>query len=105
MAYTMRTLQTSDIFKMSKILKKLDVKTNDISVGKDTTQEQVGIELIKKALENLHLAEEEVNTFLADLVGLTPEKFSTLPLEDTFEIISLFKEQKGISSFLNLAAK
>ena len=104
MSYTMRQLQTSDIFKMSKILKKLDVKTNDINL-QGATQEQVGIELIKKALENLYLAEEEVNALLADLVGLTPAKFSTLPLEDTFEIISLFKEQKGIAGFLKLAAK
>lgn len=105
MGYTMRKLETSDIFKMSKILKKLDVKTNEIKLSKETTQTQVGIAIIHKALENLHLAEDEVNEFLSSLVGLSAEEFSKLPIEDTFEILTLFKEQKGIVNFLKLAGK
>lgn len=105
MTHTMRPLKTSDIFKMSKILKKLDVKTNDIKVDKDTTQTQVGIAIMLKGVENLHQAETEVNEFIASLVGLTAEEFSELPIKDTLSIITQFKEQKGISSFLQLANK
>lgn len=105
MTYTMRPLKTMDIFKMSKILKKLDVKTNEIKTDEGMTQTQVGITVILKALENLHLAETEVNEFLSGLVGLTADEFNELPIEDTFEILTLFKEQKGIVNFLQLAGK
>lgn len=102
MAYTMRPLKTSDIFKMSKILKKLNVK---LDVGEKTTQQQMGVQMIQKVVENLHLAEQEVNAFLAELVGLEEKVFADLPIEDTIQIIGLFKEQKGLASFLSVAGK
>jgi hypothetical protein len=120
MSYTMRPLKTSDVYQMSKILKKLNIKTNEllknidikkIKISKDTTEIgkmamlQAGIELIQKVLENLHLAENEVNEFLAGLVGITGKEFGELPIEDTLEIITLFKEQKGLANFLKLAGK
>lgn len=102
MAYTMRPLKTSDIFKMSKILKKINLK---LDLSDKTTQTAMGVQMVQRVIENLHLAEDEVNAFLADLVGLTPEKFADLPIEETIEIITLFKEQKGIINFLKLAGK
>lgn len=105
MTYKMRTLKTSDIFKMSKILKKLEVKTNDIKLEEGMTTEQVGVTIILKAVENLHMAEDEVNDFISGLVGITAEEFGELPIEDTLSIISQFKEQKGIASFLQLAGR
>lgn len=115
MAYEMRPLKTKDVYPMSKILKKLDVKLNlDLSrfAGKKATekeQEEAGKELvlglIKTALENLHQAEEEVNGLLSSLVGITSEEFNELPIEDTLEIITLFKNQKGLAGFLKLAGK
>lgn len=105
MAYNMRPLKTTDVFRMSKILKKLDVKTNEIEITKEMTEIQVGISIILKGLENLYLAEKEVSDFLADLVGITTEQFSELPIEDTLQIITLFKDQKGIASFLKSAGK
>lgn len=108
--YEMRPLKTKDIYTMSKILKKLDVKiTLDLNKFKGKSQEQAGQEfflvLIKNALENLHLAEKEVNTFLAELVGIDAKAFDELPIEDTIEIINLFKNQKGLANFLQLAGK
>lgn len=102
MKYTMRSLKTSDIFAMSKILKKMDLK---IKIPADATPTEIGILLFQKIFENVHLAETEVNSFLADLVGMSPEEFGNLPLEDTLEIFRLFKEQKGFSNFLKLAGK
>nr|WP_309099068.1 hypothetical protein [Fredinandcohnia onubensis] len=102
MAYEMRALKTADIFKMSKILKKMNIK---FELDSEVTQEAMGIQLIQKVVENLHLAEDEVNEFLGNLVGLEAKKFSELPIEDTLQIISLFKGQKGIVNFLKLAGK
>lgn len=102
MAYKMRDFKTADIYKMSKILKKMNIK---VDVNEKTTQQQLGVQMIQKIAENLHLAENEVNAFLAELVGIEANQFSELPIEETFEIISLFKEQKGLSNFLQLAGK
>ena len=96
----MRELKTKDIFKMSKILKKMDLKVGDV-VGKK--QEQVGAELILEVFENLHLAEAEVNEFLADMKGITVTEFEELPIDKTMEIIKEFKEMKGLSSFFKQA--
>lgn len=108
--YEMRSLKTKDIYTMSKILKKLDVSIKlDLTKFKGKNQVEAGqlffIELMKTALENLHQAENEVNAFLAELVGLTTDKFNDLPIEDTIEIIDLFKNQKGLANFLKLAGK
>lgn len=103
MEYKMRKLKTKDIFKMSKILKKLDLKLSDVNIEEGTTQTQAGITLIQKALENLHRAEDEVNEFLGDLVGLSGEEFGELDIEESINIIMLFKEQKGVANFLNKA--
>lgn len=118
MGYKMRKLKTKDIFKMSKILKKIDVKVGDALKGvnlDDLTKEDkkddvtlkagiaLAIPIIQTALENIHKAEDEVNEFLGDLVGLSGEEFSELDIEESFDIIMLFKEQKGVSNFLNKA--
>jgi len=96
--YKMRALKTSDIFKMSKILKKLNVK---VDVNDKTTQQQVGVQMLQRVAENLHLAEDEVNAFLGELVNVDAKEFANLPIEDTLKIITLFKEQKGLASFLS----
>lgn len=100
--YTMRRLKTGDIYKMSKILKKMNIK---FDVDAKTTQEQMGIQMIQKIVENLYLAEKEVNGFLAELVDIKAEDFNELPLGDIVEIFSLFKGQDDISAFLKLAGQ
>lgn len=98
--YEMRNLKTGDIYKMSKILKKMNIK---FDVDEKTTQEQMGVQMIQRILENIHLAETEVNTFLSELVNIKVEEFNELPLGDVMEIFTLFKDQKDISAFLKLA--
>jgi len=96
----MRELKGKDIFKMSKIMKKMNLKI-DATEGK--TQKQAGAELILSAFENLHLAENEVNEFLADMVGMKAEEFAELPLEKTLEIIKEFKQIPGLAGFFKQA--
>ena len=98
----MRDLKTKDIYRMSRILKKMELKIDEVE-GK--TQKQVGAELIKNVFENLHLAEKEANEFLADLKGMTVEEFEELSIDQTFEIIKEFKNIKGLSNFFGQASK
>ena len=100
--HEMRVLKTSDIFKMSKILKKMNLQ---MEIKEDTTQTAAGVQFIQKIAENIHMAEEEVNEFLGGLVGITKEEFSDLEIEETMEIIEMFKKQKGLTGFFKLAGK
>src|SRR5690625_464014 len=100
--FTMRPLLLRDVFTMSKILKKMDLK---MEVDDETSQIQMGVQFIQRLMENLHMAEKDVNSFLADLVGMTEDEFSELTLEDSMEIFELFKQQKGLANFLKLAGK
>ena len=111
----LRELKTKDIFKMSKILKKMNLKinANDEKIKDENgeeiivikTQKQVGAEIILKIFENLYLAEIEVNSFFADMCGITPKEFSELSIEKTFEIFKEFKSIAGLSSFLKQASQ
>jgi hypothetical protein len=96
----LRELKSKDVFKMSKILKKMNLKIN---ADEAKTQKQVGAELILSVFENLHLAEFEVNEFLADMAGIKIEEFEELPFEKTMEIVKEFKNIAGLSSFLKQA--
>ena len=100
--YTMRPLKTTDIFKASKILKELEIK---VEVEEGETAEQVGVKIVQTALENLHKAENSVNDFVGGLVGLSGKEFGELPLDESFEILTQFKNQKGIGNFLGLVIK
>lgn len=100
--YTMRNLKTKDLYKMSKILKKLEIKLEN---ERNMSEKQFGMAMIKLAFENLHMAETEVNEFLSELVGLTVEAFEELDFEDTQDILAQFKNQKGLKGFLKSAAK
>lgn len=97
----MRELKTADVFKMSKILKKMDIKI-DVE-GK--TQAQVGGELILKIGENLHLAEQEVNEFMGSLIDIPAKEFAELPLTKTFEYFEEFKNMPGIGNFFKFAGR
>jgi hypothetical protein len=98
----MRALKTKDIFTVSRILKKMKIKPE---VNQDTTQAQLGVELMIQFVQNLGEAEEEVSAFFADLKGITPAEFAELDLEETAEIINEFKQLKGLNAFLSQAFK
>lgn len=99
MEYKARQLKTSDIFEMSRILQKLEVK---ISFEKKEVEDTV-MEIIFKVAENLYKAEDEVSGFMGGLVGLTAEQYKELPIADSMKIIASFKGLKGVSNFFKLA--
>lgn len=103
MSKILRKLKTSDIFKLSKILKKMNMK-KELDL-KDKTQEEVGAEMIITIFENLHMAEDEVGEFLGSLANMTKKEFSELEMDKVMEIISEFKEMSGIASFLKSASR
>lgn len=97
-----RKLTGNDIFYMSKILSKMDLK---IDLTEGMTQEQLGADLVMKILNNLHLAKDDVNNFLGGLIGMKGKDFGELPLDEYFGYIEKFKDTEGIGDFLKRAGK
>lgn len=97
----MRKLIMSDVYKMSKILSKLDLKLD----VKDKDQQEVGADFILKLGSNLHKAEAEVNEFMGGLIGLSAEDFGNLEFAESAKHLEDFKNLKGVKDFLKLAAK
>lgn len=110
---TVRKLGWGDTFKLSKILKKMSLKidASEIANKIDPAQslEKAGIQaflpIFLQALENLHLAESEINDFLGSLVGITGKEFSELPFEEGLSVIGQLAGQKGIADFLKSAGR
>ena len=119
----MRQLQTNDIFSMSRILKKLDLKFEfkDKAEGDQTgsdcpeneeqdsnsikTDEELVLDLIKKVAENAYMAQTEINNFLGELSGMTGEEFGKLPIKESLAIIKEFKQLDGINGFFKSAGQ
>lgn len=97
----MRQLTTNDIFKLSRILKKLNVKINT----ENKTDEQFGMDLIIQIAENAYIAQSEINEFLADLSGMSVDEFAKLPIKDFMQIIKEFKQLDGINDFFNIVGQ
>lgn len=98
----MRSLKFTDVFTVSRILKKMQIKPN---FSADHTQESLGAEIIIKFFENLGDAEEEVTSFLADLKGMSKEDFQKLSFEESAKVLQEFKEMPGLKGFLDSVTK
>lgn len=104
-----RKFTTNDVFAMSKILKKLGLKFDVTTKTEDgqvvfKTQEQMGAEFMLQIVENLHLAQQDINALLGSLVGKTAEEFGELDLiEEVLPMIQELKENPKLANFFKLA--
>lgn len=101
----MRPLSLRDAGKASKILKKLGLRIDD--KGDVRTAEALGASLFLVALENYHLAEQEIADFMSSLIGddMTAERFLNLTLDEATPYFEQLKEDKGLNSFFGLLGK
>ena len=91
---------------MSKILSKMAIKVQTMDEqGEKKTQDQIGAEVIIAIGENLHLAQDEVNAFMADLCGMTAEQFAELDIEQALAILKEFSKQPQVASFFKAAGR
>lgn len=96
----MRQLTTNDVFKMSRILKKIN-----INLDSKGTDEEIGMKLLMQIAENAYLAQNEINEFLGSLTGITGEEFGNLPLKESTAIMNEFKKLDGINDFFTLVGQ
>ena len=104
----MRELKLKDIYKLSAIIDKMQVKADlnklmDDAKKQPDAQAYIGGQMIMILVSRLHMAQKEVSSFLADLTGQTVEQLEDLSIK---EVTELFKELFGkndMSGFFNSA--
>lgn len=96
----MRRLNTMDLFTISKIYSKMDIK---LEVDAKTTQMELGAQLINKFIGGIHKAQREVIQFLADLKGVEPGVIEKLELKEFMAIINELMQQEGAKDFFTQA--
>ncbi len=99
----MRDLETGDVSKLSKILKKLNLR-NDISIEGKTVDE-VGKEFIFAIAENIHMAEKEIDEWFGELFDLKEQKFSKMKLKEGMKLIEELSSNEDFKYFFKLASQ
>ena len=109
----LRDLRGDDLFKILPIIGKLDVKDDMISVmsagvGEGFAQEQgikVMVTVVQKALLNLPLIQDDLNSLLADLTGTSIKDIKKLgAVEYTKLVVTLFKKPEIKEVFTSAAS-
>ncbi|MDW7673783.1 MAG: hypothetical protein SCK28_04515, partial [Bacillota bacterium] len=63
------------------------------------------IELILTVFENIHMAEEEINEFFADIVCVGKDEFKNMPLSETMGIFKETFSSGELSDFFKQAGQ
>lgn len=102
----MRNLQFKDVGKVSKILKKLQLRVDkDLNIQ---DEEALGASLFLKLAENYSVVQEDLAEFMADLLkdeDITKTKFLEMELDEVYDYFIKLKEDKGLSRFLSIVSK
>jgi hypothetical protein len=102
----MRKLKTQDIFRLSAIVRKLNLKKELQTLATEgMSAEQYGIQLFLLLFENMDQAEEEICSFFADIAEMSVEDFRAMDLGQLGQFIAELREEKGLSDFFQLAFK
>ena len=121
--YTFRTLETTDMFMMFKVLNKIgfkDLKDNEsmkqtlfLFMGGTATGkidvEKLGIDIFFEAasvlFESIPKAENEIYGLLASVAAMKPEDIKKQPPATTFEMIVDFCKKEEFSDFFKVVLK
>ncbi|MEO7904641.1 MAG: hypothetical protein ABIR91_02505 [Candidatus Saccharimonadales bacterium] len=98
----MRELSLKDVFTVSRILKKMQIR---FEFEGNVSQNQLASLFIQAFIENIGAAEKEVMEFLADLKGVKAKDLEGYSLDETFDLIMEFKEVPGLASFFTRVSK
>jgi predicted transcriptional regulator len=111
----MRNHKTSDIFSLSRIVKKMDIKKQIAEVAKDVTdysaEDKTKAETTMQAslvlifVENIGSAEKEIYNFLADVTDSTAKEIEDMGIPALMALINDLLAQDGIGGFLSSALK
>jgi hypothetical protein len=93
----MRKLETDDMFLLSEILDKMEYNVN---FSKDTTQEQLGVEMLIQLSRKAYKAKDEIKTFIANVTGKSTDEVSKMPIKELIKTLKNILQQDGVMDFL-----
>ena len=110
----MRKINTSDVFKFSRIIKKSNVKENIAKAideidakNKAKITETAGIKVMIALFESC--GESGVEPLIYDLIGgiaeINPDTIAEQPFEDTFEILKQISRENNMMNFFKQASQ
>ena len=110
----MRKINTSDVFKFSKIIKKSNVKENIAKAideidakSKAKITEKAGVKVMIALFESC--GEPGVEPLIYDLIGgiaeINPDTIAEQPFEDTFEILKQISRENNMMNFFKQASQ
>lgn len=110
----MRKINTSDVFKFSRIIKKSNVKENIAKAideidakNKAKITEKAGIKVMIALFESC--GEPGVESLIYDLIGgiaeIYPDTIAEQPFEDTFEILKQISRENNMMNFFKQASQ
>ena len=91
----MRKLETDDMFLLSEIADKMDIKLD----VKGKTQEEAGTELILFLVKKAYKAKDEIKQLVATLTEKTPEEVSRMSPKQLVTSIKEILKQDGVLDF------
>lgn len=110
-----RNLKTKDLFSFTRIIKKMNMKSEIKELVQDVTgktdeekkaaEQELKIDLILMFVENIGNAEQEIYKLLADLSDKKPQEIEEQSPKDTFEMVNELFNEEGFGDFLSLAVK
>jgi hypothetical protein len=111
----MRNLKTSDLFSLSKIIKKMNIKEDIKALVKNVTgmkpeerqiaEQTMQTDLVMLLIENIGNAEKEVYKLLADISGKTVKEIEDMNIDNFINMIKEIFSQDGIGNFLSVALR
>lgn len=111
----MRSLKTSDLFSLTRIIKKMNIKAEVRALFKDITglpeeekvkaKDQLKIDAVFLFVEHIGDAEKEIYKLLADMSGKPVKEIGDQKLIETIEMIKTIFEDEEIEDFLETALK
>lgn len=111
----MRNLKTSDLFTLSRIIKKMNIKDEIKALAKDITnlpdeekkkaEQALQVDLTMLFVENIGSAEKEIYKLFADLNNTTAKEIEDMDLNKFMEVIEGLFKQESLGSFFKTALK
>lgn len=113
MDFKLREPELGDVFLLSKIMRKTEIRKDvkslfvDLKEGDKVEDVSVsqGFEFAILIFENLDKAEPEILKLLGDLAGMTPKELRKLKMNEVNDLFMAFGELEGLTGFFKSAAK
>jgi hypothetical protein len=104
----MRELRLKDIYKLSSIIDKMQIKVDINKILDDAkktpdAQSYVGGQMAIILVSKLHLAQKEMSSFLSDLTELKPDDIDNLSIPEAIQLFKDLFSKNDMSSFFNSA--